>query len=195
MYLRTLPGAGAYTSAAVASFAGEERTAPADTNIGRVLARSRLGLASVRDASPAAIAREAEARLPADGAEVRAHNLALMDLGALVCTVRDPDCERCPLRVGCRWRLAGRPAAAKASRPAPPFPETARFARGRIVDALRAAASLTAGEIVALLPERHRPEAGRYLLALQRDGVIDGEGDRWWLAGHSGRSSIASPKE
>ncbi|MFN0096895.1 MAG: A/G-specific adenine glycosylase [Dehalococcoidia bacterium] len=194
--LRALPGIGPYTAAAVASFAGERRAAPADTNIARVVARAVCGMASQRDVPPGALAAALEEVLPKDGRGARDHNLALMDVGALLCTSRQPACLLCPLAAECRWRAAGRPASAVTpAKPQPRFVETARFARGRIVDALRDDAELSVAALGEMLPPRHRPELGRYLLALQRDGVIDGEGDRWWLAGHSGSKSIASPKE
>ncbi|MGH2634199.1 MAG: A/G-specific adenine glycosylase [Tepidiformaceae bacterium] len=177
--LRTLPGVGPYTAAAVASFAFEQSVPVADTNIARAVARVGLGVASQKLAAPLALLAETAAWLPAAG--VRDHNLALMDLGAIVCRARAPSCDACPLAEVCRWRGAGFPAAdAPLVRAAAPFEHTARFARGRIVDALRAGPVLTEFELAALLPERHAAQLAGYLAALERDGLIARAADGVW---------------
>ncbi len=98
--LVTIPGVGPYTAGAIASLAFGERAALVDGNVARVLARL-LGLeADMR--SPAGM-REAwaaaERLLPA--ARAGRHNEALMELGAGVCTPRDPACAGCPLARSC----------------------------------------------------------------------------------------------
>ena len=103
--LRTLPGVGAYTAGAVASFAFEAPAALVDTNVARVLARvfaPRLRPKRPRDL--AQLWRIAEAVLPARGATAWTHNQALMELGALVCTARVRHCPRCPVRTVCATR-------------------------------------------------------------------------------------------
>ncbi|NIR35331.1 MAG: A/G-specific adenine glycosylase [Actinobacteria bacterium] len=97
--LLALPGVGPYTARAVRAFAFEERAAPVDTNIGRVLAR----VDGVR-LSPAEAQRTADHLVGAlpDGSTWR-WNQALMELGATVCTTRRPDCGRCPLGRACSW--------------------------------------------------------------------------------------------
>jgi A/G-specific adenine glycosylase len=98
--LRTLPGVGAYTAGAVASFAYEQRVATVDTNVARVLSRAfapRLNPKRARDLSRIwQIAGEA---LPRTGRSAWDHNQALMELGALICTARIARCEACPV-----WR-------------------------------------------------------------------------------------------
>ncbi len=176
-----LPGVGKYTAAAVASFAAEARVPVVDTNIGRVLGRVVLGAALPREA-PADVALVAAASLPRDAAKARQHNLALMDFGALVCRARSPACDICPLRAGCRWRRAGAPAPAPVTRTPRPFPETARFARGRIIDALRSGGAFSGDELAAMLPARHRPPLVAYLAALEREGLLEArDTDRWSL--------------
>lgn len=69
---------------------------------------------------------------------------ALMELGALVCTAKNPDCKRCPLRATCAWQLAGcpEPSAAeqtRAKKRVQKFAGTDRQVRGKILDVLRAA--------------------------------------------------------
>jgi len=178
--IRALPGAGEYTAAAVACFAGEARTFVADTNIARVLARVTMGAATHRGLSRRALRGAGEAHLPSEDA--RGHNLALMDLGALVCTPRSPSCGTCPLRLACAWRAKGYPEAAPPPRATPRFETTARFARGRIVDALRGGARLEA-ELREVLPAAHAPRTGEYLASLAKDGLVMRAGEGWALPG------------
>ena len=121
--LRAVPGIGAYTAAAVAAIAFDQPVVPADGNVERVTARifrveaplpgakKRLSdLAQGWMAEPAARAR------PGDFAQ------ALFDLGATICTPRNPACALCPWRDGCAARQAGVQAelprkAAKKARP------------------------------------------------------------------------------
>lgn len=180
--LLTLPGVGTYTAAAVLSFAFERPVAVIDTNVGRVLARAVLGYPDSKAGGVSTVARTAQSLLPAAGS--RDHNLALMDLGALVCTSRSPACEACPVSSGCEWRRLGYPCpTARPARTAIAFEETARFARGRIIDALRTTPFLTEDELRATLPERHRDRTTSYLESLRRDGLVECNGDRWSLPG------------
>ncbi len=101
--LRRLPGIGAYTAGAVASFAFERRAALVDTNVARVITRvfaPRLQPKRARDQKP--IWAITEATLPRTGKATWTHNQALMELGALVCTARVKRCGRCPVRGICR---------------------------------------------------------------------------------------------
>ena len=101
--LRALPGIGAYTAGAVASFAYERRAALVDTNVARVLKRV---FAPRLDAKSTAGQRRlweiAESILPRTGAATWTHNQAIMELGALVCTARVAHCDRCPVQSLCR---------------------------------------------------------------------------------------------
>jgi A/G-specific adenine glycosylase len=117
--LRELPGVGAYTAGAVASFAFERPAALVDTNVGRVIARifaPHLHPRRARDR--ARIWRIAESIVPRRGAYAWTHNQALMELGALICTARVRHCKRCPVRALCLTRareLRPGTAAARAS--------------------------------------------------------------------------------
>lgn len=105
--LRALPGVGAYTAGAVASFAFEARAELVDTNVARVLARvfaPRRNPKRPRDL--AQLWRIAEAVLPARGNTAWTHNQAIMELGALVCTARVRHCDRCPVQRVCATRQA-----------------------------------------------------------------------------------------
>jgi A/G-specific adenine glycosylase len=100
--LRALPGIGAYTAGAVASFAYEVRAPLVDTNVARVLRRvfaPRLDPTSGRGSRT--LWALAEATLPRGGRATWTHNQALMELGALVCTARVAHCHRCPVRREC----------------------------------------------------------------------------------------------
>ncbi len=178
--LRGFPGIGPYTAAAVASFAFDQPVPVADTNIARVVARARLGMATYRDAPAGAIARAARDLLPARG--VRDHSLALMDLGALTCRTRDPLCNECPIRQHCAWLANGRPAQRQtAPRTTPRFESTARYARGRIIAALRQHPSLDEATLATHLPAPHRAKLDTYLAALARDGLLICAGEGWSL--------------
>lgn len=104
--LRALPGVGAYTAGAVASFAYEQRAPLVDTNVGRVLKRCfapTLHPKRARDLARLWVI--ADAVLPRSGRAGWTHNQALMELGALVCTARVMHCSKCPVRGICKSRM------------------------------------------------------------------------------------------
>jgi A/G-specific adenine glycosylase len=112
--LRRLPGVGAYTAGAVATFAYERPAAAVDTNVARVLARVFKGRSPAR-VPLRRLTRLAEALQPRRGRTAWAFNQSLMELGALVCTARAPKCATCPVRSVCTWvaRSGGTSAAAQ----------------------------------------------------------------------------------
>ena len=104
--LRTLPGVGRYTAGALASIAFDRPEPVVDGNVARVLAR----LHGIREdlARPAVQARLwQEAGRLARGRHPGDLNQALMELGARVCTPRQPDCAACPVASACRARREG----------------------------------------------------------------------------------------
>lgn len=104
--LRTLPGVGAYTSAAIAAIAFGEDTIALDGNLRRVL--SRLDNVELEIRSPQAertLRQRAQELLPSGRAG--AFNQALMDLGATLCTPQSPDCGRCPIQDHCQAYTLG----------------------------------------------------------------------------------------
>jgi A/G-specific adenine glycosylase len=135
--LLRLPGVGAYTARAVAAFAFGQRQPVVDTNVRRVVARA---LGGQGDAGPPSTARDlgaVAALLPAEPARAARVSIALMELGATLCTPRAPRCDACPLRDTCAWRLAGAPPyTGPRSRPQR-FAGTDRQVRGRLLDVLR----------------------------------------------------------
>ena len=134
--LRTLPGVGAYTAAAVASFAFRQRHAVLDTNVRRVLARLFGGQELPGAAPTVAEITLAESLLPAEPELAARWSVAVMELGALVCTAAAPRCGDCPVIADCAWREAGRPAAT-VRRPGQSYEGTDRQCRGRLLAVLR----------------------------------------------------------
>ena len=136
--LVALPGVGDYTASAVLSFAYGERIAVIDTNIRRVLSRAFLGEESLGGATGAAERALANAVLPRDAAASATWNQAVMELGALVCTAKQPACADCPLHGGCLFLAAGLPhLGERRTRPRQRFAGTDRQVRGIIMQALR----------------------------------------------------------
>ncbi|MDX6319614.1 MAG: A/G-specific adenine glycosylase [Nocardioidaceae bacterium] len=135
--LRSLPGVGEYTAAAVAAFAYRRRTVVLDTNVRRVLARLVLGEQFPQRSLTSQEREAAERLVPDDGAQAASWSVAAMELGALVCTARAPRCERCPVSELCVWRAEGYPAYAGPRRAGQTYTGTDRHCRGRILAALR----------------------------------------------------------
>jgi A/G-specific adenine glycosylase len=105
-----LPGIGRSTAAAIAAFCFGERVAILDGNVKRVLGRALgFGADLSRSANEQALWRQAQALVPAQGVE--SYTQGLMDLGATLCTARNPACERCPLADLCVAHREGRPEA------------------------------------------------------------------------------------
>jgi len=99
--LQTLPGIGRSTAGAIAAFAYGERAAILDGNVKRVLCRVFAIAEDVsRAAAERALWQRAESLLPAAG-EMASYTQGLMDLGATLCTRRQPACASCPLADRC----------------------------------------------------------------------------------------------
>ena len=104
--LRSLPGIGPYTAAAIAAIAFGRRAVVVDGNVERVMARFH----AVETPMPAAKPRLVELT-DAITPNVRAGDFAqaMMDLGATVCLPKAPACEQCPVAADCRARAVGAP--------------------------------------------------------------------------------------
>ena len=170
--LESLPGIGTYTARAVAVFAYRQRHPVVDTNVRRVVARAVLGQG---DAAPPSAARDhaaVDALLPADPTAAGRVSIALMELGALVCTARAPRCERCPLERQCAWRLAGSPPYDGPSIRPQRFAGTDRQVRGRLLDVLRGTdGPVPKAELDLVWPDGVQRE--RALDGLVADGLLD----------------------
>lgn len=134
--LLALPGLGPYTARAVLAFAYEQDVAVVDTNVGRILARQRgerltAGIAQTfaDDVVPVGMGWS--------------WNQGLLDLGALICTKRSPNCEVCPTASTCSWFVGGSvgpdPAigSAAVSKGQSKFVGSFREGRARLLDVLR----------------------------------------------------------
>jgi A/G-specific adenine glycosylase len=100
--LRRLDGVGAYTAGAIASIAFGRRAPLVDGNVARVLARVFAIDKDVKTAPGSALLWALAARLVGDAEQDPGDwNQALMELGATVCTPRDPGCPVCPARAAC----------------------------------------------------------------------------------------------
>ena len=135
--LRELPGVGDYTAAAVSTFAFGRRNAVLDTNVRRVLARASAGEEHPANSVSAAERRLAESLLPEEEAVAARWAVAVMELGALVCTARSPRCRACPVLAECAWATAGFPAYDGPPRRGQTYAGTDRQCRGRLLGVLR----------------------------------------------------------
>ena len=169
--LRALPGVGDYTAAAIASFAFGRRTPCWTPTCAACSAR-----AGPRRGVPGRVGhpRRARARrgaVPEDGPPQR-WAVAVMELGALVCTAAAPRCGRCPVADLCAWRLAGSPAYDGPPRRGQTYAGTDRQCRGRLLAVLRDADGPVPGSRLdgrgptprsaeAPSPARRRPASSR----------------------------------
>jgi A/G-specific adenine glycosylase len=146
--LRTLPGVGPYTAAAVGSFAFGKDVAAVDTNAGRVA--RRLGRGAPQELLPAG-----------RGAD---WNQAVMELGATICMARRARCGECPVEAWCASAGSVDAAPRGPVRERVRFEDTNRFVRGRVV------AALAAGEA---LPRDIAPDRlARALAGLESEGLV-----------------------
>jgi A/G-specific adenine glycosylase len=173
--LVTLPGIGPYTAAAVATFAFGQRHAVLDVNVRRVLARLVAGAAQPPAAPSAAERRLAQALLPDEPAAAARWSVAVMELGALVCTSSRPDCPACPVSASCAWRAAGQPPAA-ARKASQGYEGTDRQCRGRLLAVLRAADGPVPGPALDAV-WHDTGQRARALAALVADGLVTSRAD------------------
>jgi A/G-specific adenine glycosylase len=106
--LRALPGVGRYTAAAIASIAFHEAVPVVDGNVLRVLSRflgrdADIGTPAARDWFFDYLKKPIES-----SGDPSSFNQAIMELGALLCTPRNPNCTGCPIAAGCRARIENR---------------------------------------------------------------------------------------
>lgn len=180
--LLALPGVGEYTAGAVLAFAHGRRALALDTNVRRVLARAVGGQALPAPHLGRAERERAEALLPDEDATAAQWSVAVMELGALVCVAREPDCGACPWRRRCAWLAAGRPADEHAGRRrTQAWAGTDRQARGLIMTVLRKAddgrgvlaeALLAAAAGAAKRGGADPGQPARALASLLADGLI-----------------------
>jgi A/G-specific adenine glycosylase len=182
--LRALEGLGPYTANAVACFAFGQDTPVVDTNIRRVLGRVFADVLGLDPPANPALYAFAERVLPKG--EGYAWNQALMDLGATICTARNPNHAACPLALQCAGRTMMDSVERKVAergpsyRVAQPFEQTTRYFRGQIVTRCR---DLGPDETLSLddfgkalradyAPAEHRDWIAGLVEGLRRDGLV-----------------------
>ncbi|HEX7537546.1 MAG TPA: A/G-specific adenine glycosylase [Dermatophilaceae bacterium] len=182
--LLALPGVGTYTAAAVSAFAFGRRGAVVDTNVRRVFARVVSGAAQAAPSLTRAEMDLATALLPQDAPDARTWGVAVMEVGALVCSARSPRCPDCPVKDLCAWQLASRPAYQGPARRGQSWHGTDRQCRGTILAALRATTEpVTADEMEAAW-STDDAQRDRCLDSLVADGLVEPlSGDRFRLPG------------
>ncbi|WP_166785790.1 MULTISPECIES: A/G-specific adenine glycosylase [Cryobacterium] len=169
--LLALSGIGDYTARAVAAFAYGLRHPVVDTNTRRVIARAVAGQA---EPAPPSRTRDLEAMsalLPLPVRDAAVFNAGMMELGALVCTAKNPHCGDCPIQTACAWRRAGYPAYAGPRKAVQrKFEGSDRQVRGLIMAELRATHHpVTDTEITVLWPDPVQRD--RALAGLLADGL------------------------
>lgn len=172
--LVALPGIGDYTASAVVSFAFGGRATVLDTNVRRLIARAESGIANCPTSVTRAERVVADALVPDEDARAAKWAVASMELGALVCTARSPQCEVCPIRDSCRWVINGKPDNAPARR-GQPWKGTDRQCRGVIMDVVRnSPRGVKVQMALSAWPEPD--QASRCLESLLDDGLVHRRG-------------------
>jgi A/G-specific adenine glycosylase len=175
--LRELPGIGDYTSAAIIAFAFEGRSLVLDINIRRVFARVVDGVEVPTTAPTKSERVQREKLIPLKNPHLWA--AATMELGALICTAKNPKCGQCPLADQCIWRSLDYPLSDQPKR-TQSWHGTDRQCRGVIVQALRENPALKKREIMELWDVPSQVE--KALLTLLEDGlVVEQKGQRFSL--------------
>ncbi len=177
--LLSLPGIGSYTARAVAVFAFRDRHPVVDTNVRRVVARAVEGLADAGPSTSAAELIAVDALLPTEPEPAAVASIALMELGALVCTARNPACDRCPLAADCAWLQSGSPPLTGPSRRPQRYAGTDRQVRGLLLAVLREAdAPVPKEQLDVVWSDPVQRE--RALAALVTDGLAHRLPDERW---------------
>jgi A/G-specific adenine glycosylase len=166
--LRALPGIGEYTAAAMVAFAYEGRSLVLDINIRRLFSRLYKGEESPTTAPTKAERTEYAEYVPQKNAHIWA--AATMELGAIICTAKNPLCGRCPVSDQCAWRSLDYPASERVKR-TQSWHGTDRQCRGTIVQALRENSTLNKKQLHLLWDVPSQLE--KAILTLLDDGLIE----------------------
>lgn len=176
--LRALPGVGEYTAAAIRAFAFKESEVVLDINIRRLYARCWFGK-SEPTTSPNNSERELAKDLIPSGDDGK-WAAATMELGALICKARTPQCEICPLAEQCTWRALGYPKETTSVTKSAQWHGSDRQCRGVIMKALREKNSITAHQLAKLWSDSSQYE--KAIASLLDDGLIEKRGKSYSLA-------------
>lgn len=179
--LLALQGIGPYTARAIAAFAFGLRHPVVDTNTRRVLARAVSGQGEAGAPSTARDLAAMEPLLPKDPSAARIVNAAAMELGATVCTARNPSCDECPIAAGCAWRAAGYPPYVGPRRAVQArFEGSDRQVRGLVMRELRAAhRPVSRTELAPAWSDTTQLE--RAISGLVADGLVAGDDSGYHL--------------
>ena len=169
--LRALPGVGDYTTAAVLAFAFGQRSVVLDTNVRRVVARTVHGIARPTPHVTSAERARAEGLWPRTHARSARWSAAVMEFGALICTARQPACDRCPVQRTCAWTLAGQPAPTPSLSRQAQYEGSDRQVRGRIMEILREHPQAV-GAAVLRTTSNDDAQRDRALDGLVADGLV-----------------------
>lgn len=169
--LRALPGVGDYTAAAVAAFAYQQRTVALDTNVRRVLSRLLSGVALPPLGISAGERRLAEQVLPDDALAAATWSVAVMELGAVICTARSPRCGSCPVSDQCAWRQLDYPVESSRTGRSQSYVGTDRQCRGRLLALLRGSDEPVPRQLVDAV-WGDGPQRQRALRSLLDDGLV-----------------------
>lgn len=177
--LAALPGIGPYTRAALLAFVFHRDVAVIDVNIRRVYSRVFGKMTLSTDVLPEPELTSISQVIFPHGKSSAWHQ-AIMDIGALFCTARRPNCTACPLSVVCRSAFSIQ-TVVKIKRAEPArFDIPNRIWRGKTVEVLRNVphgVALAEGELFTRAIERPATDADTewfrgLLAALERDGVV-----------------------
>jgi A/G-specific adenine glycosylase len=186
--LRALPGIGPYTASAVACFANGASEPVLDTNVYRVLSRLAYGVEAPSRGALEPLAAELLPG-PGDPLDASAWHQGLMDIGATICMAAKPRCMLCPLRDNCAAAPALQDGAsrslAESSVPYAPkqgrFEGSRRYYRGRVIEGLRGAASISVDDLGLLVYENYA-EDDQERLGVLIDGLVK-DGLAQWIDG------------
>lgn len=175
--LRKLPGIGDYTAAAIQAFAFDKKSLVLDINIRRLFARAIDGVSTppLHITQTERIARTE--LIPKDASTWAA---ATMELGALICTAKNPKCDICPIKASCRWRLNNYPESQTIKKRTQAWHGTDRQCRGRIIAHLRNHDTATKKELTKLWDDQSQFE--RSLESLLTDKLIQKQRTQYSLA-------------
>ena len=156
---KELPGVGDYTNSALLSFAYGEKIITVDTNIKRVIGR----YFQIDNINKFLKRNE---KILLDRFNSRDFNQALMDLGSLVCTSRNPKCNICPLEENCMKYII------EIKKNQIPFKNSNREKRGQIVNILTNTRRVHSSELAKKLNIK-KERLNKILLSLEKDGIIN----------------------
>lgn len=182
---QTLKGVGPYTAGAVFAFTSKTPTATIDTNIRRVIGRSMLGLSLPALEDDSRILKALKKSLTHKDDWLSLH--ALMDLGAMICSPRSPQCSICPLERYCKAtkklqtnqphkKLSAKKTVRETIHEGKKFPD--RIYRGRILKLVRDKKNISIHRIGNMIDETFNQEKDldwllRMIDRMKKDGFIE----------------------